>query len=138
MHFGEHITIDGHRKVLKKTFTLPPTMKNFLYIAVAVVIAVSANSISAIWARQDNKFSLWLLAVILISPLVFITYGVVTSRIGVALSSTIIDALLIVGTILVGLVLFDEWNKILSLQYVGMAFALVGISLILFSPYFTK
>ncbi|MBI2100070.1 MAG: hypothetical protein HYT48_01885 [Candidatus Vogelbacteria bacterium] len=113
-------------------------MKNFLYIMIAVMVAVSANSISAIWAKQDHKFSLWLLAVILISPLVFITYGLVTSRIGVALASSVIDSLLIVGTIAVGLILFKEWDKILSLQYVGIVFALLGISLILFSPYFTK
>ena len=113
-------------------------MKNLLYILVAVVVAVSANSISAIWAKQDNKFSLWLLAVIIISPLVFITYGLVTSRIGMALASGVIDSLLIVGTIAVGLILFKEWDKILGLQYVGMAFALLGVLLIIFSPYFTR
>lgn len=105
---------------------------------IAVVVAVSANSISAIWAKQDNKLSIWLVAVIVISPLVFITYGLVTSRIGVALASSVIDSLLIVGTIMVGLLLFKEWDKISSLQYAGMALALLGISLILFSPYFTK
>lgn len=113
-------------------------MRNFLYIIVAVTVAISANSISAIWAKQDDKFSIWLLAVIFISPLVFITYGLVTSRIGVALASSVIDSLLIIGTIAVGLVLFNEWDKILSPQYVGIVLILLGISLILFSPYFTK
>ena len=59
-------------------------MKNLLYILIAVVVAVSANSISAIWAKPENRSSIWLLAVILISPLVFIAYGLVTSRIGMA------------------------------------------------------
>ena len=113
-------------------------MKNFFYIVVAVIVAVAANSISAVWAKQDNKFSIWLLAVILVSPLVFVTYGLVTSRIGVALASSVIDSLLVVGTIAVGLILFKEWDKILSLQYVGIVLALLGVSLILFSPYFTK
>jgi len=113
-------------------------MKNFLYIIVAVVVAVSANSISAVWAKQGNKFTIWLLAVILISPLVFITYGLVTSRIGLALASSVIDSLLIVGTIVVGLILFKEWDKILDLQYIGMGITMLGILLILFSPYFTK
>jgi multidrug transporter EmrE-like cation transporter len=113
-------------------------MKNLLYILVAVVVAVSANSISAIWAKQDNKFSLWLVAVVLISPLVFITYGLVTSRIGVALSSSVIDSLMIVGSIGVGLVLFKEWDKIIGLQYLGMGFAVLGVLLIIFSPYLAK
>src|SRR3989344_3907674 len=113
-------------------------MKNLLYVLVAVVVAVSANSISAIWAKPENRLSLWLLAVILISPLVFITYGLVTSRIGVALASSVIDSLLIVGTIAVGLVLFKEWDKIIGLQYLGMGLAIVGVLLIIFSPYFAK
>ena len=113
-------------------------MKNLLYIIVAVIVAVSANSISAVWASQTNKFSLWLLAVILISPLVFITYGLVTSRIGLSLASSVIDSMLIVGTVLVGLAVFKEWDKILALQYLGIAVTLVGVCLILFSPYFTK
>ena len=101
-------------------------------------MAVSANSISAIWAKQENKFSPWLWAVVLVSPLVFITYGLVTSRFGLALASSIIDSSLIVGTIIVGLILFKEWDKILGLQYAGMAVALLGILLILFSPHFSK
>ena len=113
-------------------------MKNFLYFIIAVVVAVSANSISAIWAKQDNKFSIWLLAVILISPLVFITYGLVTSRIGIALASSSIDSSMIIGSILVGLFIFGEWNKISSLQYLGMSLAIAGTILILFSPYFAK
>ena len=113
-------------------------MKNLLDIIIAVIVAVSANSISAIWAKQDDKSSIWLLAVIFISPLVFITYGMVTSRIGVALASSVIDSLMIVGSVAVGLLLFREWDKLLSLQYLGIAFALFGVSLIIFSPYFTK
>jgi len=113
-------------------------LKNFLYILTAVVVAVSANSISAIWAKQDSKFSPWLWAVVLISPLVFITYGLVTTRIGVALASSVIDSLMIIGSIMVGLFLFKEWDKILGLQYLGIGLALLGVLLIIFSPYLPR
>ena len=113
-------------------------MKNLLYVFVAVVVAVTANSISAIWAKQDSKFSLWLVAVILISPVVFITYGLVTTKIGLTLATSVIDSLLIIGTILVGLFIFRDIDKILTLQYVGMALALSGVLLIIFSPHFVK
>lgn len=113
-------------------------IKNILFTILAVLVAVSANSISAVWAKQDNKFSIWLLVVILISPLVFITYGLVTTKIGLALASSIIDSLLIVGTILVGLFLFKESSQILGFQYFGIALTLLGVFFILFSPYFTK
>jgi len=102
------------------------------------VVAVSANSISAIWAKQDSKFSPWLWAVVLISPLVFITYGLVTTRIGVALASSVIDSLMIIGSIMVGLFLFKEWDKILGLQYLGIGLALLGVLLIIFSPYLPR
>lgn len=113
-------------------------MKNLLYIIVAVIVAVFANSISTIWARQENKFSPWLWAVILVSPLVFITYGLVTSRIGMSLASSVIDSLMIIGSIAVGLFFFGETNKIIGLQYLGMGLAVLGVLLIIFSPHFTN
>lgn len=112
-------------------------MKNLLYVLVAVAVAVSANSVSAIWAKQESKFSIWLLFVILISPLVFITYGLVTAKIGIALASSVIDSLMIIGSIAVGLFIFHEKNQIIGLQYLGMGFAVLGVLLIIFSPYLT-
>ncbi|HLC66048.1 MAG TPA: hypothetical protein VJK52_00230 [Candidatus Nanoarchaeia archaeon] len=112
-------------------------MKNlplWLYIAIAVLIAVLGNSISAVWAKGDDKLSIWLIAVLLISPLVFISFGLVTSRLGLAVTSGVIDSLLTVSTIAVGLILFQEWHKISSLQYFGMGLALLGIFLMIYFP----
>ena len=97
----------------------------------AVAIAATANSIAAVWARGD-RFSWWLVAVLLISPLVFISFGLVTSRIGLAVSSGVVDSLLTITTIAVGLLLFQEWNKISTIQYLGMALALTGVILMVF------
>ncbi len=112
-------------------------MKNlpvWLYIAGAVAIALLANSVSAVWARGEDKLSLWLLAILILSPLVFISFGLTTSKLGVAISSSAVDSLLTVSTIAVGLVLFQEWNKISGLQYLGMTLALCGLFLMLFFP----
>ncbi len=113
-------------------------VKNIIYIVIAVAVALSANSLSAIWAKQDSKLSIWLLAVVLISPFVFITYGLVTARIGVAVASGTVDALLTISTIMVGLILFKEWDKLSGFQYAGIALSLAGIVLMIFSPYFEK
>ena len=107
-------------------------LQTWLYVGVAVLIALLANSISAIWASKENKFSLWLLLLILISPLVFITFGLVTSKLGVVVSSGTIDSLLTIGTILIGLFLFNEWSSISMYQYAGIVFALIGIVLMQF------
>lgn len=112
-------------------------MKNlpdWAYVVVAVLIALSANSLSAVWAKGDDKFSIWLLALLLISPLVFITFGLTTSKLGVAVSSGVVDSLLTASTIVVGLLIFQEWNRITTLQYLGIGMAFLGVCLMLFSP----
>lgn|SRR3989338_5676462 len=100
------------------------------YIIGTVIVAIVANSISAIWASKENKFtSIWFLALLVISPLVFITFGFVTSKLGLSVSSATIDSLLTVGTILVGLFLFQEWNSVSWYQYLGIFLAISGIVL---------
>jgi multidrug transporter EmrE-like cation transporter len=101
--------------------------QNWIYVAGALLIAVLANSVSAVWASKDEKFSLWLVAVVLISPLVFITFGLVASRLGVAIGSATIDSLLTLSTIAVGLIIFGEWSKISPYQYLGIALVVIGI-----------
>jgi multidrug transporter EmrE-like cation transporter len=104
----------------------------WFYIIVAVLIALAANSISTIWAGKENKFTIWLLLLLIISPLVFITFGIATSKIGLVISSGTIDALLTISTILVGLFIFNEWNTLSIYQYIGVAFSVAGIILMQF------
>lgn len=100
----------------------------WLYVIGAVVVAIVANSISAIWASKEDKFtSIWFLLLLLISPLVFITFGLVTSKAGLTISSATVDSLLTVGTILVGLFVFKELNSVSVYQYIGIFLAITGI-----------
>jgi drug/metabolite transporter (DMT)-like permease len=102
----------------------------WLYIAVAVLVALSANYISAIWAGKESKFSSpWLLAII-VAPFVFITFGLVVSKLGVAIGSGTTDSLLTISAITMGLFLFHERNTISIYQYFGIALAVGGIVLI--------
>ena len=101
----------------------------WFYIIGSVLISILANSISAIWASKEDKFTVWFLLMLIISPLVFITFGLVTSKIGLAVSSATVDSLLTLGTILVGLFLFQEWSNISMYQYAGMFLAVAGIVL---------
>jgi multidrug transporter EmrE-like cation transporter len=112
-------------------------MKNlsaWFYVLGTVAIALTANSISAIWAKNHDKFSIWLLALLIVSPMVFISFGLATTKFGVAISSGTIDSLLTLSTILVGLLVFGEWDEVSSIQYMGMGLAVVGIFLMLFFP----
>lgn len=105
----------------------------WLYVIVAVAVALLGNYLAAIWASKENKFSLFLIPVILVSPFVFITFGLVTSRLGVAITSGTVDALLTIATVVLGLVVFQEWHKLSLFQYVGLACVLFGIMLIHFT-----
>lgn len=109
-------------------------LSKLLYALCAVAIALAGNSVSAVWARGENKMSLWLLLLLVLSPLVFISFGLATAKLGVAIGAGVMDSLLAVATILLGLIFFKEWNKISVVQYVGIAFSVVGICLMLFFP----
>ncbi len=111
------------------------TMSKFdmwFYIIISVAVAVAANSVSAIWAGKESKFTIWLLILLIISPIVFITFGLVASKIGLAGSSATIDSLLTISTILIGLFVFREWSTVSVYQYSGMALAITGIVLMHF------
>lgn len=112
-------------------------MKNAIFwfaIIGAVAIASLTDSVSALWARQPSKFSIYLLYLLILSPCVFIAFGLVTTKVGLAITSGVVNSLLVLSTILVGLFIFGEWSKISMLQYAGMALALCGIVLMLFFP----
>ena len=97
------------------------------YIAFAVAIALTANAIATVWAEGESKFSIWLLAIIVISPIVFIAFGLVTARVGLVVSSGTIDSLLTISTITFALFVFKEWSSVSIAQYVGIAFTINGI-----------
>ena len=105
----------------------------WLYVIGAVAVALLGNYLAATWASRDDKFSLLFLAVLLVSPFVFITFGLVTARLGVAVGSGTIDALLTVSTVTLGLVVFQEWNKLSLYQYLGLVLVLTGVVFMQFS-----
>jgi multidrug transporter EmrE-like cation transporter len=108
--------------------------KQVFWTICAVAFAVIGNSISAVWARRQDTFSPWFFAMVAVAPLVFVSFGLVTSRLGLAVGSGVIDSLLTLATILVGLLAFGEWSRVSPLQYAGMALALAGVSLMVFFP----
>ena len=93
-------------------------------------MSVAANTISTVWAKGDDRFSIWLIALFLISPVVFITFGLVTARVGLVVSAGTIDALLTVSTIIIGLFFFKEWSTVTTTQLVGVGFTLTGLVLL--------
>ena len=71
-------------------------------------------------------------AIFLLAPAAFVCFGHVTRRIGLANASGVINSAVVVGTMLVGLIFMEEWKRTTTPQFVGLAFTVVGLALILF------
>ena len=99
-------------------------------IAINLTLALGANALSTHWAATGMKVSLQLAALITISPAVFITFGMVASRTGLAVGSAIIDSLLTAGSVLIGLFLWDEWHDLSALKSLGLVLAVSGIAIL--------
>jgi multidrug transporter EmrE-like cation transporter len=106
----------------------------WFYIILAVALALLGNALSAMWASGEDRFSVWLWLTLLVSPLVFISFGLVTSKVGLSIAAGTVDALLTIATIGVGLFLFQERSTVSPVQCVGIALAVLGIFLMLFFP----
>lgn len=99
-------------------------------IVTNLVLAVSANAISTQWAASGMRVSPQLVVLALISPAVFVTFGIVASRTGLAVGSAIIDSLLTVGSVLVGLIVFGEWRDLSLTKGAGLLMAIIGIAVL--------
>ncbi|MDB5204491.1 MAG: hypothetical protein JWP09_519 [Candidatus Taylorbacteria bacterium] len=108
-------------------------MKNlnvWFLIAIAVAVAVAGNSVASIWANKEDKWtSPWFFLLLLVSPLVFITFGLVTPKLGLAGTSGVIDTLLTVSTIVIGLFFFGEWSTLTLYKGLGLLLCVSGIIL---------
>ncbi len=99
-------------------------------IIFAVGVAVAANTVSAIWAEQPNKiYTWWLPLIFVLSPVVFITFGLVVEKVGVSVGAATLDSALTLCTIFVGLVFFGEWASTSMYKYIGIATTIIGIAL---------
>lgn len=97
----------------------------WVLILTNLVLALSANVLSTQWAASGMKISPFLLVLTIISPAVFITFGMVTSRTGLAVGSAVIDSLLTVGSVLLGLFAFGEWRDLSTQKCAGLLLAIL-------------
>jgi multidrug transporter EmrE-like cation transporter len=103
-------------------------MRLTLLVLIAnLALAIGANAVGTTWAQGGMKANLAFVAILLISPLVFLSFGFVAARLGLAAASATIDTLLTVGTMLAGLIWFGEWHEMSARSMVGLSLALAGI-----------
>ncbi|QDT91463.1 hypothetical protein Pan161_31210 [Gimesia algae] len=110
------------------------TFLSWLAMIGAVAIAALADAVSTLWARNPTELSVYLFLLLLLGPLVFFCFGLVTRHVGLAVTSGVVNSLLVVTSMGIGLVFFGEWDRLSVWQYCGMALAIAGIVLMLFFP----
>jgi len=113
-------------------------MKNLIlspWSAVLICAALStlADTLGTVWWEQKKTWIL--LAILGISPLVFLAFGYVGSHFGLAKASSLTNTLVVIGPILVGIFFRGELRQLSFVELVGMALAVTGIVLLtVFSP----
>ena len=113
-------------------------MKNLFlspWSAVLICAALStlADTLGTVWWEQKKTWIL--LAVLGISPLVFLAFGYVGSHFGLAKASSLTNTLVVIGPIFVGIFFRGELRQLSFVELLGMALAVGGIVLLtVFSP----
>jgi len=108
-------------------------MKNLLLspwtaVLVCTLLSTLTDTLGTIW--WERKQTSLLIATILLSPLVFLTFGYIGSHFGLARASSLTNTLIVAGPILVGLTFRHELRQLALPQIFGMGFILVGITLL--------
>jgi drug/metabolite transporter (DMT)-like permease len=71
-----------------------------------------------------------LLAIVGLSPLVFLSFGYVGSQFGLAKASSLTNTLVVIGPIFVGIFFRGELRQLSAVEVAGMALAVAGILLL--------
>ena len=113
-------------------------MKNLLLSPWPAVLACAAlstltDTLGTVWWEQKKTWML--LAILALSPLVFLAFGYVGSHFGLAKASSLTNTLVVIGPILVGILFRGELRQLSAVEVAGMALAVAGIVLLTaFSP----
>lgn len=97
-----------------------------LLLMSSTIVFVLCDALAANWGKSKSTASL--LLVVLVSPLCYILFGIINKHQSLATSAAVINMLALVGTILVGVIVFRE--GLTPRQMVGISFAFFAIFLL--------
>ena len=108
-------------------------MKNLLLspwtaVLVCTLLSTLTDTLGTLWWERKQKTLL--IATILLSPLVFLSFGYIGSHFGLARASSLTNTLLVAGPILIGITFRHELRQLTLPQVFGMGFILIGITLL--------
>ena len=87
---------------------------------------ILCDGLSAHWGKTGSGRSL--VIVMLLSPLSYSAFAFINTRLNLAVTAALVNIVVVVGGALVGVLVFKE--QLSSMQYVGIALALVSVTLL--------
>lgn len=87
---------------------------------------ILCDSLSANWAKKTH---LWSLAIVVVlSPVAYLLFGLLASRVNLAVAGSLVNLMIMIGAVLVGIFYFKE--HVTSLQWAGIILGAVAVLLL--------
>ena len=84
---------------------------------------ILCDSLSANWAKTSSISNA--ATVVVLSPLAYILFGLLASRVNLAIAGSLVNLMIMIGPVLVGLLYFK--GRVAMLQWVGIGLGMVSI-----------
>lgn len=97
-----------------------------LVIACALCF-VALDVLSAMWAKNNNKF--FLIAILIFAPSGYIIFSILNKYKTLSLSSGLVNTTIAILSILIGIFFFKD--EITARQFTGLMFAVISVALLM-------
>jgi drug/metabolite transporter (DMT)-like permease len=95
-------------------------------VIVCAALFILCDGLSAHWGKTGSSRSMTY--VMLLAPLSYWAFAFINTRQSLAVTGALVNTIVVAGAVLVGAVFFKE--EVSSLQYVGIALALISVTLL--------
>lgn len=84
---------------------------------------ILCDSLSANWAKVGSRLSL--VIVLVLSPTAYLLFGLLASRVNLAIAGSLVNLMIMIGAVLVGIFYFKE--QVTLLQWIGIGLGIIAI-----------
>jgi multidrug transporter EmrE-like cation transporter len=84
---------------------------------------ILCDSLSTNWAKTSSVSSVAI--VVVLSPFAYVLFGLLASRVNLAIAGSLVNLIIMIGAVLVGLLYFKE--HVTTLQWIGIGVGVVAI-----------
>jgi multidrug transporter EmrE-like cation transporter len=88
---------------------------------------ILCDSLSTNWAKTSSTSSV--ATVVVLSPLAYLLFGLLASRVNLAIAGSLVNLMIMIGAVLVGVLYFKE--HVTMLQWIGIGLA--GAAIVILS-----